>query len=196
MSSNESIKKIRNSKKSASSWLLILILSRIKYLLLTRFVQIYLTFLNTVFKSLSINQQLLYQIEANQIRMELLQEENEKLRTALGKMTPGPVSNSRGSSAARSAWSEAQIPIPSHGASDFQDLENEAIEQDDDLLDSPLPSDLRSLSQMSLASQQKWNTSNSARSNVSSGQRDNANQTRNPSCFLSFCRCGIRTRFF
>ena len=126
--------------------------------------------------------------------MELLQDENEKLRTALGKMsvTPGPFSNSRGSSAARSAWSEAQIPVPSHGASDFQDLENDAI--DHDLLDSPLPSDLRSLSQMSLASQQKWNASNSARSNVSSGQRDNA--IRNPSCFLSFCRCGIRTRFF
>ena len=132
--------------------------------------------------------------------MELLQEENEKLRTALGKIsvTPGPFSNSRGSSAARTAWSEAigvrQIPVPSHGASDFQDLENDAIDHDDDLLDSPLPSDLRSLSQMSLASQQKWNTSNSSRSNVSSGQRDNA--IRNPSCFLSFCRCGIRTRFF
>ena len=74
------------------------------------------------------------------------------------------------------------------------DFENDEIEHDDDLLDSPLPSDLRSLSQMSLASQQKWNTSTSVRSNVSSGQRDNAN--RNPSCFLSFCRCGIRTRFF
>ena len=119
--------------------------------------------------------------------MELLQEENEKLRTALAKITP----NSRGSSATRSAWSDAQIPIPSHGASNFEDLENED-NLDDELLDSPLPSDLRSLSQMSLASQQKWNRPNSVRSNVSSGQRDNSN----PSCFLSICRCGIRTRFF
>ncbi|CBY31680.1 unnamed protein product [Oikopleura dioica] len=121
-------------------------------------------------ESLSINQQLLYQIEANQIRMELLQEENEKLRTALGKMTPGPVSNSRVSSAARSAWSDAQIPIPSHGTSGFQDLENDE-NIDDDLLDSPLPSDLRSLSQMSLSSQKAWNASSSARSNASSVRR-------------------------
>ncbi|CBY38812.1 unnamed protein product [Oikopleura dioica] len=91
-------------------------------------------------------------------------------RTALGKMTPGPVSNSRVSSAARSAWSDAQIPIPSHGTSGFQDLENDE-NIDDDLLDSPLPSDLRSLSQMSLSSQKAWNASSSARSNASSVRR-------------------------
>ncbi|CAG5078655.1 Oidioi.mRNA.OKI2018_I69.PAR.g9045.t1.cds [Oikopleura dioica] len=120
-------------------------------------------------ENLSINQQLLYQIEANQIRMELLEEENTKLRAALGKLSPQA---SRPSSGTLSAWGDAPIPVPSHGWSwrdQFQDLENND-DNDDDLLDSPLPSDLRSMSQMSLASRQNWlpNRPNSVRSNVSS----------------------------